>query len=207
MTYGDGAGNAKPLTSIDVAGHEMTHGVTSNTAGLNYSGESGGLNEATSDIFGTAVEFYAANSSDVGDYLIGEKIDINGDGTPLRYMDKPSKDGDSADAWSSSLGGLDVHHSSGPANHFFYLLSEGSGTKTINGVTYNSPTSNGSTVTGIGRDKAVQIWYKALTEYMTSTTKYAGARTATLSAASDLYGSTSTEYKAVQAAWAAVNVN
>lgn len=207
MTYGDGAGNAKPLTSIDVAGHEMTHGVTSNTAGLNYSGESGGLNEATSDIFGSAVEFYAANSSDVGDYLIGEKIDINGDGTPLRYMDKPSKDGDSADAWSSSLGGLDVHHSSGPANHFFYLLSEGSGTKTINGVTYNSPTSNGSTVTGIGRDKAVQIWYKALTEYMTSTTKYAGARTATLSAASDLYGSTSTEYKAVQAAWAAVNVN
>ncbi|GGK50849.1 M4 family metallopeptidase [Streptomyces flaveus] len=207
MTYGDGAGNAKPLTSIDVAGHEMTHGVTSNTAGLNYSGESGGLNEATSDIFGTAVEFYAANSSDVGDYLIGEKIDINGDGTPLRYMDKPSKDGDSADAWSSSLGGLDVHHSSGPANHFFYLLSEGSGTKTINGVTYNSPTSNGSTITGIGRDKAVQIWYKALTEYMTSTTKYTGARTATLSAASDLYGSTSTEYKAVQAAWAAVNVN
>ncbi|MGI5194721.1 M4 family metallopeptidase [Streptomyces sp. CA-288835] len=207
MTYGDGAGNAKPLTSIDVAAHEMTHGVTSNTAGLNYSGESGGLNEATSDIFGAAVEFYADNSKDVGDYLIGEKIDINGDGTPLRYMDKPSKDGDSADAWSSSLGGMDVHHSSGPANHFFYLLSEGSGTKTINGVTYDSPTSNGSTITGIGRDKAVQIWYKALTEYMTSTTKYAGARTATLSAASDLYGATSTEYKAVQAAWAAVNVN
>ncbi|MGP4052506.1 M4 family metallopeptidase [Streptomyces sp. 2A115] len=207
MTYGDGSGNTKPLTSIDVAGHEMTHGVTSNTAGLNYSGESGGLNEATSDIFGTAVEFYAANSSDVGDYLIGEKIDINGDGTPLRYMDKPSKDGDSKDSWSSSLGGLDVHYSSGPANHFFYLLSEGSGAKTINGVSYNSPTSNGSTVTGIGRDKAVKIWYKALTEYMTSTTKYAGARTATLNAASALYGSTSTEYKAVQAAWSAVNVS
>ncbi|MDO0936737.1 M4 family metallopeptidase [Streptomyces sp. DG2A-72] len=206
MTYGDGEGNVKPLTSLDVAGHEMTHGVTSNTAGLNYSGESGGLNEATSDIFGTAVEFYAANSSDVGDYLIGEKIDINGDGSPLRHMDKPSKDGNSADSWSSSLGGLDVHYSSGPANHFFYLLSEGSGAKTINGVSYDSPTSNGSTVTGIGRDKAVQIWYKALTEYMTSTTKYAGARTATLSAASDLYGSGSAEYKAVAAAWSAVNV-
>ncbi|WP_210581721.1 M4 family metallopeptidase [Streptomyces sp. GESEQ-4] len=206
MTYGDGEGNVKPLTSLDVAGHEMTHGVTSNTAGLNYSGESGGLNEATSDIFGTAVEFYAKNSTDVGDYLIGEKIDINGDGSPLRHMDKPSKDGNSADNWSSSLGGLDVHYSSGPANHFFYLLSEGSGTKTINGVSYDSPTSNGSTVTGIGRDKAVQIWYKALTEYMTSTTKYAGARTATLSAASDLYGSDSTEYKTVAAAWSAVNV-
>ncbi|MGW1603578.1 M4 family metallopeptidase, partial [Streptomyces eurythermus] len=74
MTYGDGSGNTHALTSLDVAGHEMTHGVTSNTAGLEYSGESGGLNEATSDIFGTGVEFYANNSKDVGDYLIGEKI-------------------------------------------------------------------------------------------------------------------------------------
>jgi Zn-dependent metalloprotease len=207
MTYGDGAGNVKPLTSLDVAGHEMTHGVTSNTAGLNYSGESGGLNEATSDIFGTAVEFYAANASDPGDYLIGEKIDINGDGTPLRYMDQPSKDGASANYWSSSLASMDVHYSSGPANHFFFLLSEGSGARTVNGVSYNSPTYNGSTVTGIGRAKAVQIWYKALTEYMTSTTTYKGARTATLSAASALYGSTSTEYKTVAAAWTAVNVS
>ncbi|MFE2216501.1 M4 family metallopeptidase [Streptomyces canus] len=207
MTYGDGEGNVSPLTSLDVAGHEMSHGVTSNTAGLNYSGESGGLNEATSDIFGTGVEFYAANSNDVGDYLIGEEIDINGDGSPLRYMDKPSKDGGSADSWSSSVGNLDVHYSSGVANHFFYLLSEGSGAKTINGVSYNSPTSNGSTVTGIGRAKALQIWYKALTTYFTSTTNYKSARTGTLSAASALYGSTSTEYKAVAAAWSAVNVS
>ncbi|MFD1662506.1 M4 family metallopeptidase [Streptomyces caeni] len=207
MTYGDGSGNTHPLTSLDVAGHEMSHGVTSNTAGLNYSGESGGLNEATSDIFGTGVEFSANNASDPGDYLIGEKIDIFGNGSPLRYMDKPSKDGSSADYWSSSVGSLDVHYSSGVANHFFYLLSEGSGSKTINGVTYNSPTYNGSTVTGIGRAKALQIWYKALTTYMTSTTNYAGARTATLSAASALYGSGSAEYNAVAAAWSAVNVN
>ncbi|MFD4414339.1 MULTISPECIES: M4 family metallopeptidase [unclassified Streptomyces] len=207
MTYGDGSGNTHPLTSLDVAGHEMSHGVTANTAGLNYSGESGGLNEATSDIFGTGVEFYANNSSDVGDYLIGEKININGDGTPLRYMDKPSKDGGSADSWSSSVGNLDVHYSSGVANHFFYLLSEGSGAKTINGVSYNSPTSNGSTVTGIGRAKALQIWYKALTTYFTSTTNYKAARTGTLSAASALYGSGSTEYNAVAAAWSAVNVS
>ncbi|MFF0159500.1 M4 family metallopeptidase [Streptomyces sp. NPDC005263] len=207
MTYGDGEGNVNPLTSLDVAGHEMSHGVTSNTAGLNYSGESGGLNEATSDIFGTGVEFFANNSNDPGDYLIGEEIDINGDGTPLRYMDKPSKDGGSADNWSSTVGNKDVHYSSGVANHFFYLLSEGSGAKTINGVSYNSPTSNGSTVTGIGRAKALQIWYKALTTYFTSTTNYKSARTGTLSAASALYGSTSTEYKAVAAAWSAVNVS
>ncbi|MBW8700710.1 Transglutaminase-activating metalloprotease [Streptomyces sp. MBT84] len=207
MTYGDGSGNNHPLTSLDVAGHEMSHGVTSNTAGLNYSGESGGLNEATSDIFGTGVEFAANNSADPGDYLIGEKININGDGTPLRYMDKPSKDGGSADNWSSSVGNLDVHYSSGVANHFFYLLSEGSGSKTINGVTYNSPTSNGSTVTGIGRAKALQIWYKALTTYFTSTTNYKSARTGTLSAAAALYGSGSAEYNAVASAWSAVNVN
>ncbi|MEU6275542.1 M4 family metallopeptidase [Streptomyces populi] len=206
MTYGDGSGNADPLTALDVAGHEMSHGVTSNTAGLNYSGESGGLNEATSDIFGTGVEFYANNSTDVGDYLIGEKIDINGDGTPLRYMDKPSKDGASKDSWYSGVGNVDVHYSSGVANHFFYLLSEGSGAKVINGVSYNSPTSDGLPVTGIGRDKALQIWYRALTTKFTSTTNYASARTGTLAAAGELYGTTSAEYTAVQNAWAAVNV-
>ncbi|MGV9907473.1 M4 family metallopeptidase, partial [Streptomyces sp. NPDC003388] len=206
MTYGDGTGNNDPLTSLDVAGHEMSHGVTSNTAGLNYSGESGGLNEATSDIFGTGVEFYANNSTDAGDYLIGEKIDIRGDGSPLRYMDKPSKDGSSADSWYSGVGNLDVHYSSGPANHMFYLLSEGSGTKVINGVTYNSPTSDGVAVTGIGRDAALKIWYKALTSYMTSSTNYAGARTAALNAASALYGTNSAEYAGVGNAFAGINV-
>jgi Zn-dependent metalloprotease len=206
MTYGDGSGNASPLTSLDVSGHEISHGVTSATAGLTYSGESGGLNEANSDIFGTMVEFYENLAADTPDYLIGEKIDINGDGSPLRYMDKPSKDGASADYWSSTVKNLDVHYSSGVANHFFYLLSEGSGSKTINGVSYNSPTYNGSTVTGIGRTKAAAIWYRALTVYFTSSTNYAAARTATLNAAKDLYGSTSTEYNAVNAAWKGVNV-
>ncbi|MFD7495015.1 M4 family metallopeptidase [Streptomyces sp. NPDC059832] len=206
MTYGDGAGNNAPLTALDVAAHEMSHGVTAATANLVYSGESGGLNEATSDIFATAVEFYANNASDKGDYLIGEKIDINGDGTPLRYQDKPSKDGASKDAWYSGIGNIDVHYSSGPANHFFYLLSEGSGAKVINGVSYDSPTSDGLPVTGIGRDKAAQIWFKALSTKFTSTTNYAAARTGTLAAAGELYGTTSAEYKAVGDAWAAINV-
>jgi Zn-dependent metalloprotease len=209
MTYGDGDGTTfGPLVALDVAGHEMTHGVTSKTAALTYSGESGGLNEATSDILGTMVEWYADNSSDAGDYLIGEKIVRSGFGkAALRFMDKPSKDGSSADYWSSSVGNLDVHYSSGVANHFAYLLAEGSGAKTINGVGYDSPTSNGSTVTGIGRDKVGKIWYRALTVYMTSSTNYKGARTATLNAAKDLYGTGSAEYNAVAAAWSAVNVN
>ena len=206
MTYGDGSGNAKPLTSLDVAAHEMTHGVTSNTAGLNYSGESGGLNEATSDIFAAGVEFYSDTAEDPGDYLVGEKIDINGDGTPLRHMDKPSQDGASKDYWYSGIGSVDVHYSSGPANHFFYLLSEGSGARTVNGVSYNSPTSDGLPVTGIGRDKALQIWYKALTTKFTSTTNYAAARTGTLAVAGELYGTTSPEYAAVAHAWAGIAV-
>ncbi|WP_053851534.1 M4 family metallopeptidase [Streptomyces sp. NRRL B-24085] len=206
MTYGDGSGNTHPLTALDVAAHEMSHGVTAATAGLLYAGESGGLNEATSDIFAAAVEFHENLAADPGDYLVGEKIDINGDGTPLRYMDKPSKDGDSRDSWSSGLGGIDVHYSSGPANHFFYLLSEGSGAKTVNGVSYDSPTSDGRPVTGIGIENAAAIWYRALTTYMTSTTDYAGARTATLSAAADLFGAYSPTYLAVADAWAGINV-
>ncbi|MEU1401867.1 M4 family metallopeptidase [Streptomyces sp. NPDC005728] len=208
MTYGDGDGTTfGPLVALDVAGHEMSHGVTSKTAALTYSGESGGLNEATSDILGTMVEWYANNPSDPGDYLIGEKIVKSGFGKPaLRFMDKPSKDGNSADYWSSSVGNLDVHYSSGVANHFAYLLAEGSGAKTINGVSYDSPTYNGSAVTGIGRDKVGKIWYRALTVYMTSSTNYKAARTATLNAAKDLYGAGSTEYNAVAAAWSAVNV-
>ncbi|WP_329312356.1 M4 family metallopeptidase [Streptomyces sp. NBC_01278] len=206
MTYGDGTGNNDPLTSLDVAGHEMTHGVTSATAGLNYSDESGGLNEATSDIMGTSVEFYANTPSAPGNYLIGEQININGDGTPLRYMDKPSKDGGSADAWYSGVGNLDVHYSSGPANHWFYLASEGSGAKTVNGVSYDSPTSDGLPVTGIGRDKAQLIWYKALTTKFNSSTDYAGARAGTIAAATELYGAGSPEVNAITDAWAAVNV-
>lgn len=196
MTYGDGDGTQlRPLVAIDVAGHEMSHGVTSRTAGLVYSGESGGLNEATSDIFGTAVEFYAANAADPGDYLIGEKIMIGGKGY-LRSMSDPTSDGVSLDNYSKYKRNVDVHYSSGIANNFFYLLAEGGTNKT-----------SGKSVTGIGRAKAEKIWYKALTAYMTSSTTFKAARTATLNATKDLYGTTGAEYAAVGVAWTAVGVN
>ncbi|WP_306192135.1 M4 family metallopeptidase [Streptomyces sp. MK5] len=211
MTYGDGHGNGNPLTELDIAAHEMTHGVTYASANLTYSGESGGLNEATSDIMATAVEFFANSPADVPDYTIGELADVRGTGKPLRYMDQPSKDADpvkgtSQDYWTPDTGKQDVHHSSGPANHFFYLLSEGSGKKTINGVDYDSPTYDGLPVAGIGLRNATDIWYRALTTYMTSTTDYAAARTATLQAAADLFGRGSATYEAVGNAWAAVSV-
>ncbi|TDW92988.1 Zn-dependent metalloprotease [Kribbella pratensis] len=210
MKYGDGdpSQGIGPLVELDIAGHEMSHGVTSRTAGLRYSGESGGLNESTSDIFGTAVEWYAANSQDTPDYVLGEEIftDYNPATNYIRRLDKPSLDGASADSWSKSVGRLNVHYSSGVGNHFFYLLSEGSGAKTINGIAYNSPAANGVTVTGIGLSKAEKIWYRALTTYMTSRTDYHGARTATLNAATDLYGASSAERAAVDKAWVGLNV-
>ncbi|MFI1921616.1 M4 family metallopeptidase [Streptomyces sp. NPDC020377] len=210
MTYGDGLDGRHPLTELDIAAHEMTHGVTSATAGLIYTGESGGLNEATSDIMGTAVEFFADNAQDTPDYLIGELADVRGTGKPLRYMDRPSKDasakGTSQDYWTSGTKKLDPHFSSGPANHFFYLLAEGSGRTTVHGIAYDSPTYDGKPVAALGLANATNVWYRALTRYMTSTTDYAGARTATLQAAADLFGTTSDAYEAVGNAWAAVNV-
>ncbi|MGW4898746.1 M4 family metallopeptidase [Kitasatospora sp. NPDC004240] len=202
MIYGDGKAGSAPFTQLDVAGHEMTHGVTAATAGLVYTGDAGGLNEATSDIMGTLVEFNADNPADAPDYVIGEKLDIRGDGTPLRWMDDPSKDGKSVGCWSVTTQFLNPHHSSGVGNHFFYLLAVGSG-KTKWGT---SPTCDGSKVTGIGNTDAAKLWYRALTTYMTTNTDYPGARTATIKAARDLFGRNSTRCRAVEKAWSAVGV-
>jgi hypothetical protein len=90
----------------------------------------------------------------------------------------------------------------GPANHFFYLLAEGSGA----GQLGTSPTCDDSDVLGIGRDKAAEIWYHALDAYFVSNESYAQARSHTLAAAKDLYGACSTEWFAVAKAWAAVGV-
>jgi Zn-dependent metalloprotease len=187
----------------------MTHGVTSVTAGLIYSGESGGLNEATSDIFGSMVEYYANNTTDPGDYLIGEKLFANGTGV-IRNMVSPNTDGVSADCWYSGVGNIDVHYSSGIANHFFYLLAEGTtnGSPSPTCVNGNQKKATGTgTLVGIGRAKAERIWYVALTQYMTSSTNYAAARVATLNASNSLFGSGSPESNAVAAAWSAVLVN
>ncbi|TCO48288.1 Zn-dependent metalloprotease [Kribbella antiqua] len=206
MTYGDGSGNTHPLTSIDVAGHEMSHGVNQATANLNYSGDAGGLNEANSDIFGTMVEFSANNSSDPGDYLIGEKININGNGTPLRYMDKPSKDGRSVDCWSTSTGGLDPHYSSGALNHWFYLASEGTGSKVIGGVTHSSTACNGATIAGVGRDVAAKVWYRTLSTKLSSGSTYRDAREGAINSAKELYGADSAQCKGIEAAFSGISV-
>ncbi|MCP2335154.1 M4 family metallopeptidase [Actinomadura rupiterrae] len=202
MTYGDGSGNSRPLVEIDVAGHEMSHGVSGALTNWDETGETGGMNEGTSDIFGTMVEFYANNPVDKPDYTMGELININGNNTPLRYMYNPSLDGTSPNCWNSSNGGLDPHYSMGPLNHWFFLLAVGSGDHGYG----NSPTCNNSTVTGLGNNKAEKIWYKALASYANSSENYAQARIDSLKAAADLYGTHCTEYNTVNSAWAAVSV-
>ncbi|MBK8727708.1 MAG: M4 family metallopeptidase [Holophagaceae bacterium] len=141
MTYGDGS-SFTTLTALDVAAHEMSHGVCANEANLTYSGESGGLNESNSDIFGAVVEVYSRNGNSIpatvsntdNGWKIGEQLNAS----PLRYMDKPSKDGSSKDAWYSGLGSIDVHYSSGPNNRMYFFLSQGSGT--TSGPTTTAPT-------------------------------------------------------------------
>ncbi|MGJ7904114.1 M4 family metallopeptidase, partial [Lysobacter sp. 1R34A] len=222
MVYGDGDGvTYRPLVALDVAGHEMAHGVTGATARLGYYNikDSGGLNEATSDIFGTLVEFSVGNANDPGDYLLGEEVFINnpGDTKALRLMFKQDADGRSfscypvggfAASQTGQNGKYDPHLSSGVGNRFFYLLAEGAVKPAGFNYTPSQLVCNGDTaIAGIGRAKAGAIWYRALTRYFVSSTTYPQARTATLQAATDLYGSTSNEYKAVARAWSAVSVN
>ncbi|GJJ01282.1 zinc metalloprotease [Duganella rhizosphaerae] len=210
MYIGDGS-SFYSLGSIDVIGHEMSHGVTDATSNLTYSGESGGLNESNSDIGGEMVEAYARAGgtgsvipASGNDWMMGKEISKSGQ--PLRWMYKPSKDGGSPDAWSSTIGNLDVHYSSGPNNRMFYFLSQGSNSSSTSDYYSKYLVKSPAAMTGIGNDKAFRIWFKANTTKFTSSTNYADARTKVLAAATELYGAGSKEAIAVQRAYAAINV-
>jgi Zn-dependent metalloprotease len=210
MFIGDGGSYFNNLGSIDVIGHEMSHGVTAATSNLVYRGESGGLNESHSDIGGDMAEAYAraGGTGSVipsgNDWMTGKEIAK--DGQPLRYMFKPSKDGASPDAWSKTLRRLDVHYSSGPNNRMFYFLSQGSNASSTSEMYSKYLTKLPRNMTGIGNDKAFRIWFRALSTKFTSSTTYAGARAAVLASANELYGVNSPDAKAVVRAYAAINV-
>ncbi|QJE02931.1 M4 family metallopeptidase [Massilia forsythiae] len=210
MFIGDGS-SFNSLGSIDVIGHEMGHGVTASTSNLTYSGESGGLNESSSDINGEVIEAYAraggkgdAIPASGNDWVLGKEI--SKDGTPLRWMMKPSKDGSSPDAWSSTLKRLDVHYSSGPNNRMFFFLSQGSSSDKAGDTWSKYLVKTPLAMTGIGLDKAFRIWFKANTTKFTSSTNYADARAKMIESAEELYGKGSREAIAVQRAYAAINV-
>jgi len=122
MTFGDGQSTFYPLVSLDVSAHEVSHGFTEQNSGLIYSGKSGGLNEAFSDMAGEAAEYYMKGTND---WLVGQDI-FKGNGA-LRYMNNPAQDGRSIDNQSSYTSGMDVHYSSGVFNKAFYNLATTSG--------------------------------------------------------------------------------
>ncbi|MDD4236718.1 MAG: M4 family metallopeptidase [Bacteroidales bacterium] len=202
MCYGMGDGSyMNPVVGLDVAAHEFTHMVTNNSAQLIYQGESGALNEAFSDIFGAAVEFYSGVNTD---WYIGEGIMIQG--SYMRNMGNPNDrnlpDTYEGNYWvdvsntSQDHGG--VHTNCGVMSYWFYLICEGgSGTNDI-GNTYNVP--------AIGILKAEQIAYRNLTVYLTPSATHYDAMQGSLQAAEDLYGYGSSEYIAVQEAWYAVGI-
>lgn len=208
MTYGDGSnvpGGFTPLSSLDVCGHEITHAVTNYSANLNYSDESGGLNESFSDIFGTNVEYYMDPGN--ANFLIGDQVVFLGGA--LRDMQNPNAGGQ-PDTYlglnwivpvppynqGNDYGG--VHTNSGVQNFWYYLVCNGgSGTNDIGSV---------YSVTGIGMTAAAAIAYRNLTVYLTSTSQYIDARTNSIQSAIDLYGAASAEEIAVTNAWYAVGV-
>jgi Zn-dependent metalloprotease len=125
MTFGDGATTFYPLVSLDVAAHEVSHGFTEQNSGLVYSGMSGGMNEAFSDMSGEAAEYFSRGTND---FLVGAEI-FKSTGA-LRYMGNPPQDGRSINNASQFTSGLDPHYSSGVYNLAFYNLAKTAGWNT-----------------------------------------------------------------------------
>jgi len=178
MAYGDGDGVAFVEFSgdLDVVGHELSHGVTEATSNLIYQNESGALNEAFSDIMGTAIEFYYGS----GNWTIGEDIGVDSGpyANGIRNMADPNEDGDPshyADRYTGTSDNGGVHINSGIANHWFYLLVNG-------GQNANPLRASGSDVQGIGAAAAENIAFLGLTA-LTTNANFCAARAATVAVA------------------------
>jgi Zn-dependent metalloprotease len=198
MTYGDGNGTVFTiLTCLDVCGHEITHGLVSNTAGLGGTGtdESDALNESFADIFGTSIERYAKPST--WNWILGRDITPNNLG--IRNMQNPKQlqdpDTYSGQYWDPAG---QPHNNAGPCDKWFYLLVTGGAATNDLGNAYN--------VTGIGNVDAEKIAYRALTVYFVPNTNYAAARVAAIQAAKDLFGNCSNQVQQTARAWYAVGV-
>ncbi|ALD22875.1 hypothetical protein AM218_15305 [Hymenobacter sp. DG25A] len=209
MTYGDGATRFRPLTSLDVCGHEIGHAVCEKTANLVYSNESGAMNEGFSDIWGASVEAYAVASLGAtsggarakSTWLIGEEIDKQQ--AALRSMSDPNSLGQPAyykglKWYTGTADNGGVHTNSGVLNYWFYLIAQGKTGTNEKGLSFS--------VSALGITTAAKIAYRAESVYLTSSSTYASARTYTIKAAQDLYGVGSTQEQAVTNAWYAVGV-
>jgi Zn-dependent metalloprotease len=207
LVYGDGDGTTfTPLgNALDVGAHELTHAVTTYSANLVYSNESGALNEATSDIMAAAVEAWKEGAVSTGTWQVGEDIYTPGTaGDALRSMADPTASGDSdyyPTRYTGTADGGGVHTNSGIANLAFKLMVTG-GTHPRGKTTVNVTALNATAMTSI--NMGAKIWYRALTVYMNSSTNFSAARTATAQAATDLYGAAAAA--TVNQAWDAVGV-
>ncbi|MCX6273955.1 MAG: PKD domain-containing protein [Bacteroidetes bacterium] len=193
MTYGDGSNPYTPLTSLEIAGHEISHGVTERTSGLIYSDESGAMNEGFSDCMGNSIRYYGKGG--IIDWGIGDEIG----GTPFRDMSDPNlyqnPDCYNGTYWNAPN---EVHNNSGVLNFWYYLLATGgSGTNDL---------GNAYSVTGITIAKAEQICYRMNAVYLFPSATYADARQWAIQAAIDLYGPCTPEVEATADAWHAVGV-
>ncbi len=187
------------IGSLDVVAHELGHGIDDHTPG----GISGsGTQEFVADVFGATTEWFANEPSpyDTPDFLVGETINLVGNG-PIRNMYNPSALGH-ANCYSSSIPNAEVHAAAGPGNHWFYLLSQG--TNPTNGQP-TSTTCNNTSITGLGVEKAIKIFYNAML-LKTSGSSYLKYRTWTLTAAKNLYPGSCAEFNTVKAAWDAISV-
>jgi len=160
MSFGDGATTFYPLVSIDVAGHEVSHGYTEQHSNLTYSGQSGGMNEAFSDMGGEATEYFWKGSND---FLVGPEI-FKGSGS-LRYMSNPPQDGSSIDNAANFTSSMDVHFSSGVYNKAFWKLA---------------------TTTGWNTQKAFQVMARANALYWTPSSTFNSGACGVETAATDL---------------------
>ncbi|MFD1143417.1 M4 family metallopeptidase [Larkinella insperata] len=187
MGYGNGNKGFKPLAGgLDAAGHEMTHGVIENTANLVYQDQSGAINESMADVFGTMI--------DRDDWTIGEDIILKSayPTGAMRSMSNPNQDGPKVRGYQPKTmdqfivtkgdnGG--VHANSGIPNYAYYLFA-----------------------TKVGKDKAEQIYYRALTNYLTRSSKFLDLRLAVIRATGDLFGAEGAEVKAAREAFDTVGV-
>ncbi|WP_433238103.1 M4 family metallopeptidase [Streptosporangium sp. CA-135522] len=202
--FGHSQDNQRQATPMDVVAHEFGHAIFQTTpGGSTGSNEKGGLNESTGDIFGALTEFYANEPAqyDPPDLSVGEEVNLVGSG-PIRYMHKPSQISGHPDCYSASVPNMEVHAGAGVQNHWFYLLSQG--TNPTNGQPV-SPTCNSSTITGLGIQKAGQIFMGAL-QRKTATWTHQLVRKASLEAALQLFPGSCNEFNVTKAAWTAVNV-
>lgn len=195
------------MTTVDIVGHELTHGVIEHTANLAAEGEAGAIAEATGDIFGVLIRAYSKRAPGTDTVVPASGVswslaEQNGL-KPIRDMRKPSTIDYGRDNWYAGIGYTQSNFASGVMNRAFYFLAQGA--SSTPGAPDHSVYLPGG-MSGVGNDHAARIWYKMVTEYLTPSATFNDVRSGALQSAVDLYGAGSADEAAVQRAFAAVNL-